>query len=351
MRYPEFLKANGTIGFVAPSFGCSIEPYKSAFNNAQKKLKAMGYGLDIGPNAYLGEGIGISNTPELCGKELNDSYCGDDNDVIISCGGGELMCEVVPHMDFDRIKTARPKWYMGYSDNTNFTFLNTTICDTAAIYGPHAPNFGMEPWHESITDAFDLLCGKKNVISNYKKWELESLKDEENPLLPYNVTEKFDMKTYIPGDSKLDLTSKGKEVIIEGRLIGGCIDCLVNLLGTRFDKVKEFNEKYKEDGIIWFLESCDLNNMSMRRAFWNMKEAGWFEHVRGFMIGRPLYYGHDDFGLDQYEAVLGILKSFNVPVLMDLDIGHLAPTMPMISGATAVVTAKNNSLSIEYTWK
>ena len=29
MKYPEFLEKNGTIGFVAPSFGCSIEPYRT----------------------------------------------------------------------------------------------------------------------------------------------------------------------------------------------------------------------------------------------------------------------------------------------------------------------------------
>ena len=27
MRYPEFLSEGGTIGFVAPSFGCATEPY------------------------------------------------------------------------------------------------------------------------------------------------------------------------------------------------------------------------------------------------------------------------------------------------------------------------------------
>mgnify|MGYP000118755403 CR=1 FL=1 len=37
MRVPENLKKGGTIGFVAPSFGCTTEPYKSAFANAQKK--------------------------------------------------------------------------------------------------------------------------------------------------------------------------------------------------------------------------------------------------------------------------------------------------------------------------
>ena len=47
MRFPENLKKSGTIGFVAPSFGCTTEPYKSAFANAQKKWKEMGYELDL----------------------------------------------------------------------------------------------------------------------------------------------------------------------------------------------------------------------------------------------------------------------------------------------------------------
>ena len=83
MKYPEFLQKNGTIGYVAPSFGCAIEPYKSAFANALGKFKAMGYKADIGPNVYEESGIGISSTPRNCGEELNDSYCGNQNDVII----------------------------------------------------------------------------------------------------------------------------------------------------------------------------------------------------------------------------------------------------------------------------
>ena len=69
MRYPKFLPEKGTIGFVAPSFGCATEPYYTAFLNAQKKFQKMGYGLDLGPNCYVAEGIGISNTPQACGKE------------------------------------------------------------------------------------------------------------------------------------------------------------------------------------------------------------------------------------------------------------------------------------------
>ena len=65
MRYPEFLKPGGTIGFAAPSFGCSIEPYRSAFNHALEVFRRDGYQLQLGPNAYAGDGIGISSSPDL----------------------------------------------------------------------------------------------------------------------------------------------------------------------------------------------------------------------------------------------------------------------------------------------
>ena len=178
MRYPEFLKEHGTIGFVAPSFGCAIEPYHTCFDNALQKLHDRGFATELGPNCYEGSGIGISNTPEKCAEELMAYYGKKSNDILISCGGGELMCTILPYMDFERIKKADPKWYMGYSDNTNFTFLLTTLCDVAALYGPCAASFGMEPYHESMEDALAVLQGKKQEVHSYPLWEKEKNKDE-----------------------------------------------------------------------------------------------------------------------------------------------------------------------------
>ena len=343
MRYPEFLKEHGTIGFVAPAFGCNIEPYKSAFDNTVKKFTGMGYKLVEGPNCRVGEGIGISNTPEKCGQELNDFWAREDVDCLFSCGGGELMCEVVPYIDFESMKKNPAKWYMGYSDNTNMTFLLATLCDTAAIYGPCAPAFGMEPWHPAITDAFAVLTGEKLCLQGYDKWEKESLKSEENPLIPYNVTEPVIRKCF-NGASALP---ENETVHMEGRLLGGCMDCLANLVGTKFDKVSEFAERYKDDGIIWFLESCDLNVFSIRRALWQFEQAGWFKHVKAFLIGRPLCFGQDMMGLDTYSAVTGILGKYNVPIIMDVDLGHLPPMMPLITGSVAEIDASAHSMQLE----
>ncbi len=355
MRYPAFLRKNGTIGFVAPSFGCATEPYKTAFLHAQEKWRAAGYGLTLGPNCYAEEGIGISNTPEKCGRELTDMYCRADSDVLISCGGGELMCGILDYVDFDRIKEANPKWYMGFSDNTNFTFLQTTLCDTASMYGPCAASFGMEPQHESIADAWALLTGEKRTMTGYDTWERESLRNEEEPLAPYNLTEPVNIKVYPASQptshsdtysASHSATQSDENLSFSGRLLGGCMDCLVNLLGTKYDRVTDFTERYKDDGILWFLEACDLNVMSIRRAMWQMEHAGWFEHCSGFLIGRPLCFGQEMMGMDQYLAVYDALEKYHVPVVMDVDLGHLPPMMPLICGSYATVTTQDGKYQV-----
>ena len=358
MRFPESLPRGGTIGFVAPSFGCATEPYYSCFLNAQKKWKEKGYQLELGPNCYAAEGIGISNTPQKCAAELTDGYCSETSDVLISCGGGELMCEILPYVDWERIRAAKPKWYMGYSDNTNFTYLLATICDTASVYGPCAQAFGMEPWHPALTDAMGILtgagqsdegiavedrAGKGFTVKGYGSWERESLKSPENPLVPYHVTESTVLRSYI-GHRRAETS---ETIRMEGRLLGGCMDCLVTLLGTRFDHTAEFTERYRADGIIWFLEACDLNVFGIRRAMWQMQEAGWFQHVKGFLIGRPLCYGQEMMGLDAYEAVLKVAGEKNVPVIMDVDLGHLPPMMPFVVGSCTRVLATGNDIRIQ----
>ena len=228
MRYPEFLSEGGTIGFVAPSFGCATEPYKTAFGMTIKRFEKEGYTVELGPNCYEDNGIGISNTPQECGKELTQMYESNVNDVLISCGGGELMCEILPYVDFDRIKAAKPKWYLGYSDNTNFTFLQNTIADTASVYGPCAGAFAMKDWHQALVDTFDVLRGKgcknnngvvEKQVHGYDTWERESLKNEENPAPQYNLTEKKILRKYVGGDEC------DTEIAFEGRLVGGCMDC------------------------------------------------------------------------------------------------------------------------------
>lgn len=337
MRYPLFLRKGGSIGCIAPSFGCTISPYRENLLRACQQFSAEGYKVICGENCFADVGIGKSNTAKSCADEINRFFTDSRADILISCGGGETMCEDLSYVDFSSIGSVSPKWFMGYSDNTNLTFLLPTLCDTAAIYGPNITAFGTDNRHVSIDDAWDLLMGIKMTVDSYDGWEKDHLKSPEDPYAGYNITEPYKQISF-PSD----------EIFISGRLIGGCLDVLSVLCGTRFDKVREFAEKYADDGIIWFLEACDLNPMGMRRALWQLKEAGWFSHVKGFLFGRPMHFYEQMMGADRINSVTDILTDYDVPILMDLDIGHLPPMMPLISGAFAEIRSDGTSLNVKH---
>ena len=66
---------------------------------------------------------------------------------------------------------------------------------------------------------------------------------------------------------------------------------------------------------------------------------------------RPLCFGEEMMGLDQYRAVLSTAEKYRVPVIMDADLGHLPPAMPIVSGALAELTYEKKQLSIRYEYK
>jgi len=376
MRYPEFLKKGGTIGVIAPSFGCTTEPYATLEREAVRRFERDGYRVIEGPNVREEKGVGKSNTPEACAAEINDFFTSDRADVLISAGGGETMCEDLSFVDFGAIQAAPPKWFMGYSDNTNLVFPLTTLADTASIYGPCVSDFAQNPRHPAVEDAFraltgELGCGERPdghggpgparaggsagpvtlTVRNYDRWELEKHPEGSDVFLPYNATEPNRFRIYEP-DGRGGLfvhfpVSEKRETRFSGRLVGGCLDILFTLAGTRFDGVRAFADRYRDDGIVWFFEACELSPMDVRRCLWALSEAGWFRGANGFLVGRPMRYGESAMGMNMYNAVTGVLGKYGVPVLADLDIGHLPPMMPLISGSLATVTARPGNLRID----
>lgn len=332
MRFPKFLQKNNTIGLASPSFGISDDPYFSRYNSAKEFLNNEGYQLIETASAYKLENA-ESNDEKTRASELMELYFNDNVDFIFSNAGGELMVEILPYLDFDKIRESEPKFFMGYSDNTNFTFTITTICDIASIYGPHTPSFGMRPIDDSTLDAYSLVKGEKLKFNSYPYYQDRSLELELLPLENYPSTIPVFWDT-------INNTS------FEGRIIGGCLDCLLNLVGTKYDNVKNFTEKYKNDGIIWYLEGCELNSLATKRGLWLLKENGWFKYVKGFIFGRPLNT-ETPFDVSYKDAVYDILDEYNVPIVLNSCIGHVSPSIPIINGSYAKVAVNQGFGTIE----
>ena len=335
MKKINLLKENDTISLIAPSFGCTTEPYYTRLLEAIKNLQEDGFNLDLGENIFLSNHKARSSTSRKCAKEFMKAYESDSN-AIISVGGGEIMCEILPYIDFEKIKKLPHKFFMGFSDNTNLTYTLATISEVPTIYGVNAPSFAFKPYLYDTKDSLDLLMGRTNKVVGYPYWErnkVSSLDPLEKPT--YDEVKKLRV-------------NKNEEVNIEGRLLGGCLDCLINLCGTEFDKTKEYLEKYREDGFIWFLEACDLNPLGIQRALFQLRNAGWFKYCKGFLLGRPLCYRKSMFGITHYRAIKEALHGLNVPLVMDCDLGHFKPSMPIITGVKAKVKVKDNLFEIEY---
>ncbi len=339
MRFPAFLKKGSTIGMISPSFGVSGSPYEERYENAIKKFKVLGYRI-VECDHLRGIEKCVSAPDAIRAKEFEEMYLDSNIDFLFSVAGGELMMGMLPYIDFEKLRYAKPKYVMGYSDNTNLVFTLPLLTDTAAIYGPHIGSFGMAKWDKSLQESYEVITGQRTQLTSYDKYEIEDLgKTPGNELASYNMTE----PVVIESLDKQDVT-------FSGRLIGGCLDILQVLVGTKFSDVNAFLEKYKEDGFIWFLECCDLTVLSQSRALWQIKQAGWFKYCKGIIYGRPIN-GEEVFGYTMLDALESQLSELNVPVIYGCDVGHVPPSWTMIAGAYATVEKKGNMATISWQYK
>lgn len=335
MKYPKYLKKGDTIGLFAPSFGANTEPYKTRLKSAINNLVQMGYKIKE-TEGIFDYHFGASAKKETRANAFMNLYMDDSVDFIWSVGGGEWMMDIVPLINFELLKSYPPKFVMGYSDNTHITFLMNTLLDTVSIYGQNVTEFGMKEWDSSLYQAFEVISGSRLSQDSFSFYE-STAATSTDPLASYQLTEKTLWKS-LNGEATLSF---------EGRLIGGCLDILLMYPGLPYDQVGHFAERYKSDGIIWFLEACDLNVFSLKRGLWQLKERGFFKHVKGIVFGRPLM-ATPLMDIDQYNLTKDILSDLNVPIIMDADFGHVPPTFTILSGAYVKVTYDNGKGNFTY---
>lgn len=328
MIYPNFVNKKSIIGVTATSDGVVDELDITRFKNAKKKLEELGYGVKFTKNVFMADEKGRSSSGTERGLEFNELVANKNVDVIIAAKGGNFLNEMLEFVDYENIVN-NPKWFQGYSDNTGLVHTLTTKYDIATIYGSNFGEFGMDVWHKSVSDNLSVLEGSNIVQTSFDMYQKE-LTDRITGLEGYECDEKVVWKI---DANTLKYTDKVK---ISGRLLGGCLDVLLFLQGTKYDGTLDFIEKNKEDGIIWYLESFDISGENIMMFLWKLKEIGWFKYTKGFMFGRPLFY--KEFTNTSYEeAVLYALGELDVPILFDVDFGHRGPRMTIINGAIATI--------------
>ena len=334
MNYPESLKIGDTIGICAPSAGI-VEPEKIIkLDCAINALKEMGY--NIIETASVRKDI---NGRSTSAKERADEFMSllenEEVKMIIFASGGDFLCEMLDYLDFEKIKTLKPKWMQGYSDITGISYLFNVNFDIPTLYSQTIKDYAMKPLYRNLIDSLRIASGEEVVQNSFDLYEKE-WNESADPHAGYNLTEKVEWKNVL-GPRKVE---------IEGRSIGGCLDCVKSYIGTKYDKVTEYIERHKENGIIWFLEAFEMNTAELQRTLWQMKSAGYFKYCRGIVFGRPLFI-REDYETSFNEAVRISLEDLNIPVICDVDIGHVSPQIATVNGAILKITSEDGKGKVE----
>ena len=232
-----------------------------------------------------------------------------------------------------------PKFIAGFSDPTGLLYPITTKLDIATIYGQNFTSFGSESLHQSQEDFLEIVKGNLKEEHSYELYENEYV-EKKTGLENYNLTEKVYWHTL-----------NGESVRLKGRIIGGCFDLIANLAGTKYDGINEFNEKYKNDGIIWYFDNCELSKEETIRVLWKMNELGYFKYTKGVIFGR---FGVDTtyFDYDTKTCLKdSILSELNIPVIYDADISHKAPSLTIINGAMVEINVEDGKANILFEFK
>jgi muramoyltetrapeptide carboxypeptidase len=322
ITYPYF-KKGATIGVTAPSSGMPTELHELV-TLACSRLDKEGYQTTCGETVWTQNKA--KSAPALNrAAEFNEMMANDEIDFIFPPWGGELLIEMIEHIDYENIKN---KWVLGYSDTSMLLLAITLKTGIATAHGPNLIDI-RGAFSDKTTDMWQTVLSTKlgaSVLQHsserfQEKWQ----HDNPTPCI-FHLTEPTAWKTVSKQNEK-----------IKGRILGGCIDIIRHLIGTPFGDVQNFRQQYlQEEPNIWYFENCEMNTTDMRRSLVQMKLAGWFDHCSGLMFGRsPANMPVEGYTVE--DVYQDLAEELGVPVIYDIDCGHVPPQITFINGAYAEV--------------
>ncbi|GAW51313.1 MULTISPECIES: S66 family peptidase [unclassified Nocardioides] len=335
MRFPRPLVPGDRIGVTAPSSGVQPE-MRARFEVALSSLRDRGYEPVVGD--CLGTPSVVSAPKEARAAELTAMLVDPSIRAVVPPWGGELAIDLLDQLDWDALASAEPTWFVGYSDLTTVMLPITLRLGWATLHGsnlmdtPYSPPEGLLHW-TTLASAPGPF-----TQSSPGRWRSTSRDDYVSR----------------PAVSRLTLDAvgswrvlDGSPVDVSGRLIGGCIETVGPLAATPYGDVAAFGRSHAQEGLVVYLEACEDGAYTIARALHSLRYAGWFEHASAVLIGRTSAPAVSD--MTQAEAVADALGGLDVPVVLDVECGHVAPYLPLVNGALAHVVVDGDRREITQT--
>ncbi len=276
----------------------------------------------------------VSEQKETRAKDFLEMWNSKEINYIMAAFGGEFCMELLPYIyeHKDEFLTNK-KWFQGFSDASILTYFLTTNFNISTINYYNAEDYG------SLRNISKLKFNLEKILCLQEGYSFSQ--SSSRTYVDDYSRDIDDRKLEVKKTKPLCLE---EEISFKGRLIGGWIEAISTICGTKYDNTKNYCDQFKE-GVIWYIDNCELSSPMLRRKLWQMEEAGYFNNCNGVLIGRQ---PTDDFDgdYDYHKALIDTFRERNIPFIENVDIGHFFPQWMMINGSYTEVHYKDNKVKI-----
>ncbi|MGX9134993.1 S66 family peptidase [Rummeliibacillus sp. JY-2-4R] len=333
---PKKLQPGDCVATVSPSWGGAGEPgLRWRYEQGVKRLEEI-FGLKViaMPNSLKGEEY-LYNNPQARAEDLMTAFKDESIKGIIANIGGEDSIRLLPYIDFDVIRE-NPKILMGYSDVT----ISHLFCHKAGISSFYGPTILTDFAENVEMDPYTIEMVNRTFFSNDIIGEVPSANQWTSERLEWIEENKNRRRTMLKNSGYEVLQGKG---VVQGHLIGGCIEVLEFAKGTELWPEK----KYWENSILFFETSEEKPEPKLIK-YWlrNYAAQGILQKANGIIFGKPQdeeYYG------EYKEEILKVMKEFHLedlPILYNLNFGHTEPKFILPYGVLAEINCEKRTFTI-----
>ncbi|MCX4553940.1 LD-carboxypeptidase [Streptomyces sp. NBC_01387] len=244
----------------------------------------------------------LAGTDEARARDLQDAWCDPSYSAVLCARGGYGVQRMVDLLDWQAIRAAGPKVFVGFSDVT-------------ALHEAFAVRAGFSTLHGPMTAA----------LSSF-----EDAHTQES--LRATLFEPESVRTLGLGTARTLLPGRAA-----GITVGGCVSLLAADLGTP-------RARTSVRGGLLLIEDIGEEAYRLDRILTQLIRSGWLDGVAGIALGSWVDCGPYD---DVRAVLLDRLGGLGVPVVEELGFGHCtaAETIPL--GVPAVLDADAGTLTLE----
>jgi muramoyltetrapeptide carboxypeptidase LdcA involved in peptidoglycan recycling len=336
LRFPAPLRPGDRIGVTAPSAGVGGAAV-ARIDFAVAWLRARGFEVVVGE--CMSAERWVSAPKERRAAELTAMLTDPAiRAVVPPWGGAGTALDLLDQLHYETIAAAEPTWVVGYSDSATWMVPLTLRAGLATLHGdnladtPYAAPAGLAHWLDLAAATAPVTQRDSGVVKDW--WPFA-----EDP----EATRWKDVGTgtwSLHGAERLD---------VSGRLIGGCTEMMAGIAGTAYGDVRSFGAEHGP--LVLYVEAADAEAFDICRHLHTLRYAGWFDHAVAVLVGRTgAPDSTDDGGLTQRDAVLDALGVLGTPIVLDVEIGHVPPHLPLLNGALARVVVDGDRREITQRW-